>query len=104
MPFALHSVVSHCGHPRERQHAQAEPHVTSVIPAGATASYPSSGVFDPDAVIALTDAYAHACAALGLADRSDPLTEIIAKKVIERAQAGELDAVRLCEAVLEELR
>jgi len=70
------------------------------------ASYPisSSGLFDPDAVIALTDAYAHACAALGLADRSDPLTEIIAKKVIERARAGELDAVRLCEAVLEELR
>jgi hypothetical protein len=67
-------------------------------------SYPSSGVFDPDAVIALTGAYAHACAALGLADRSDALTEIIAKKIIERAQAGELDAVRLCEAVLEELR
>jgi hypothetical protein len=30
--------------------------------------------------------------------------ELIAKKVIERARAGELDAVRLCEAVLEELR
>ena len=44
------------------------------------------------------------CAALGLADRSDPLTEIIAKKIIERAQTGELDAVRLCEDVLDELR
>jgi hypothetical protein len=69
-------------------------------------SYPisSSSLFDPDAVVALTDAYEHACAALGLADRLDPLTEMIAKKVIERAQAGELDAVRLCEVVLEELR
>ena len=70
------------------------------------ASHPisSNGLFDPGVVIALTDAYKHACAALGLADRLDPLTEIIAKKIIERAQAGELDAIRLCEAVLEELR
>jgi hypothetical protein len=66
-------------------------------------SYPSSGVFDPDDVIALTGAYKHACAALGLANRLDPLTEIIAKMIIERARRGELDAVRLCEAVLEEL-
>jgi hypothetical protein len=28
---------------------------------------------------------------------------MIAKNIIERAQAEELDAVRLCEAVLEEL-
>jgi hypothetical protein len=48
--------------------------------------------------------YEHACAVLGLADRLDPLTEMIAKKIIERAKDGELDAIRLCEAVLEELR
>jgi hypothetical protein len=63
-----------------------------------------SGAFDPDAVRALTTAYEHACAALDLLDRTDPLTEIIAKKIIERAKRGELDAIRLCEAVLEELR
>jgi hypothetical protein len=68
------------------------------------ASYPSSGVFDPDAVSALADAYAHACAALAVADRTDPLTESIAKIIIERAKRGELDPVRLCEGVLEELR
>jgi hypothetical protein len=70
------------------------------------ASYPmsSGSVFDPDAVGALTDAFKHACAALDLADRLDPLTEIIAKMIIERARCGELDPVRLCEAVLEELR
>jgi hypothetical protein len=70
------------------------------------ASYPvsSSGVFNPDAVVALADAYEHACAALGRADRLDPLTETIAKMIIERAKRGELDPVRLCEAVLEELR
>jgi hypothetical protein len=59
---------------------------------------------NPDAVKALTTAYEHACAALDLADRTDPLKDIIAQKIIERAKRGELDAVRLCEAVLEELR
>jgi hypothetical protein len=59
----------------------------------------------PLAARAQQDAYEHACAALGPADRLDhPLTEMIAKNIIERAQAGELDAVRLCEAVLGELR
>ena len=69
-------------------------------------SYPMSrsGVFDPDAVSALADAYEHACAALGLVDYSDPLNETIAKMIIERAKRGELDPVRLCETVLEELR
>ena len=37
-------------------------------------------------------------------NRTDPLTEIIAKMIIERAKAGELDPVRLCESVLDELR
>ena len=44
------------------------------------------------------------CAALGVADCLDPLTETIAKIIIERAKRGELDPVRLCEVVLEELR
>jgi hypothetical protein len=64
----------------------------------------SSGAFDPDAVKAMTVAYERACSALDLMDRADPLKEIIAKKIIERAQRGELDAVRLCEAVLKEVR
>ena len=64
----------------------------------------SSGAFDPDALKAMTAAYEGACTALDLVDRSDPLTEIIAQKIIERAKEGELDPVRLCEAVLEGLR
>ena len=67
-------------------------------------SYPSSGVFDPDGVKALTDAYGRVCAVLGLGGRTGPLTDAIAKIIIERAKRGELDPVRLCEAVLEELR
>ena len=57
----------------------------------------------PLAARAQQDTCKHACAVLGLADRLDRLTEMIAKNIIERAKAGELDAVRLCEAVLEEL-
>jgi len=64
----------------------------------------SSGAFDPETVKAMTAAYECACVALNLVDRNDPLTEIIAEKIIMRARRGELDAVRLCEAVLEELR
>ncbi len=60
--------------------------------------------FDPDTVKALMNAYEQACAALALVDRTDPLTEIVAKKVIEYAKSGERDAARLCEAVLKELQ
>jgi len=64
----------------------------------------SSGAFDPDAVKAMTAAYEAACTALALADRTDALTHTIAKMIIERAKRGELDPVRLCEAVLDDLR
>ena len=64
----------------------------------------SAGAFDPNAVKAMTTAYEQALVALKLVDRTDPITEIIAKKIIERAKRGELDAVRLCAAVLEDLR
>jgi len=38
---------------------------------------------------------------LGLVDRQDPLTEMVAKKVIELAQAGERDPARLKQLTLE---
>jgi hypothetical protein len=63
----------------------------------------SGGAFDPAAITAMTATYERVCMALEIADREDPLTEIIAKKIIERAKAGELDVVRLCEAALSEL-
>jgi hypothetical protein len=71
---------------------------------GAAATLPLGAPASCRAVFALTNACEHACATLGHADRTDPPTEIIAKMIIERARAGELDAVRLCEAVLDELR
>ena len=62
------------------------------------------GAFDPTAVSAMTTAYEQACAALNLIDRSDPVCELIAKRIIEYGRRGQLDPVRLCNAVLEELR
>ena len=62
------------------------------------------GAFDPVAVQALTSAFEQACAALSLNDCADPLTEIVAKKIIELARRGERDAIRLCDIVLSELQ
>jgi hypothetical protein len=56
-----------------------------------------NGVFGPDDVKVLTTAYEEALRTLRLKDRSDPATEMIAKKIIELAQRGERDPVRLRE-------
>jgi hypothetical protein len=60
--------------------------------------------FDPAAVTALRNAYEGVCAALQLADRTDPLTEVVAKRIIEHARRGERDPIRLREAVLRDLQ
>jgi hypothetical protein len=61
-----------------------------------------NAAFDPAAITALRDAYEGACAALQLADRTDPLTEVVAKRIIEHARRGERDPVRLRDTVLKE--
>jgi hypothetical protein len=63
-----------------------------------------SAAFDPAAVTALTNAYEEACAILRLIDRTDPLAEVVAKKIIEHARRGERDPKRLREGVLKELK
>jgi hypothetical protein len=63
-----------------------------------------NAAFDPAAVTALTNAYEAACASLRLIDRTDPLAEIVAKKIIEHARRGERDPNRLREAVLKEVK
>jgi hypothetical protein len=59
--------------------------------------------FGPDHIQAMSDAYERALALLGLKDRSDPLTEIVAKKIIEMAQTGERNVQRLSEEAIEKL-
>ena len=45
-------------------------------------------------------AFENACKILKLVDRSDPLTELVAVKIIELAASGERDPDRLCAGVL----
>lgn len=56
--------------------------------------------FDPETLCAMGTAFEMACRSLGLSDASDPMSNLIAAKIIERASAGEHDAVRLHEAVM----
>jgi len=60
--------------------------------------------FEPEAIAAMTRAYTDVCRTLGLSDRDRPQANAVAKKVIEFAQRGERDPVRLREHVLQALR
>jgi hypothetical protein len=52
--------------------------------------------FDPEQVESLSAAFTKACHELGLVDRTDPLVEIVATKIISIAKNGERDPDRLC--------
>ena len=60
--------------------------------------------FDLETTRIVGVAYEMVRAALSLADRGDFVNEIIAKKVIELAKAGEANPDRLCEQALVYLR
>jgi hypothetical protein len=49
--------------------------------------------FNQDDIDRMIAAYEHCLETLGLADRSDPITERIARQIIEIAQTGERDPV-----------
>ena len=44
------------------------------------------------------------CGELGLAQRTDPLRDLVAKKLVQYAQSGERDVLRLKERVLFEFK
>lgn len=44
--------------------------------------------FDPEVVEAMGVAFSNTCDALGLTDRADPITALVAEKIIELAQRG----------------
>jgi hypothetical protein len=60
-------------------------------------------VFGPDEITVLTTAFEDTLRMLRLVDRADPATEIIARKIIELAQQGERDPVRLRERAIQSL-
>jgi hypothetical protein len=53
------------------------------------------GVFAPDEVAMLGKVFEDVLRALGLVDRKDPMTEMVAKKLVELASAGMRDPDRL---------
>ena len=62
-----------------------------------------NSAFGPEEIKVLTTAYEDTLRTLRLADRADPATEIIAKKIIEFAQRGERDPLQLRERAIESL-
>jgi hypothetical protein len=60
--------------------------------------------FEPEALTIMTSAYADVCRTLGVGDRDHGEANVVAKKVIEFAQRGERDPIRLREYVLQALR
>ena len=59
--------------------------------------------FGPDEIRVLTSAFDDALRKLGLADRADPVVEVVARKIIELAQQGERDPARLSERAIQAL-
>jgi hypothetical protein len=51
----------------------------------------------------MTAAYEAALEALRLVDRDDPVTELIAKKIIDIVRSGEHDPPRICARAIKEL-
>ena len=62
--------------------------------------YLREAVFDPKAIEAMTAAFEAVCDSFKLLNRDDPITEIVARKVIEVAGTGERDPERIRELVL----
>jgi hypothetical protein len=57
----------------------------------------TDGSFGPEDLKVMGDAFAAALSRLGLKDRSDPMVEIVARRVIRAAMAGERNRIRLTE-------
>ncbi len=60
--------------------------------------------FDPDEIAVMVTAFEDALRELGLVDREDPATTIVAKRIIELAKQGERDPARLCEGAVKRAR
>lgn len=59
--------------------------------------------FGPDDISRLTAAYQQTLSALRLKDRSDPLTQLVARRIIEIAQTGVRDPPQLAALALKDL-
>ena len=59
--------------------------------------------FGPEEIAPLVAAYEETLKKLGLVDRDDPLTEMVAKKIIEVGERGVRDPKQLSEIAIREL-
>ena len=64
----------------------------------------ASGSYGPDDIKAMTAAYESALVEIGMVDRDDPLTEMLAKSILTVTATGERDPEKLKERALHALR
>ena len=63
----------------------------------------ANGSFEPDVVESMTAAYEGALSDLGLNDRNDPITDLLANSIITVTSTGERDPTRIKERALHAL-
>jgi hypothetical protein len=63
----------------------------------------SENAFGPEEIVLLSTAYEGALRSLGLSNRTDPATEMVAKKIIQLAQQGIRDPDRLQQMAVQSL-
>jgi hypothetical protein len=63
----------------------------------------ANGSFGPDEIEAMTAAYEGALIDLGTINRDDPITELIAKSIVNVTATGERDPVRIKERAINAL-
>jgi hypothetical protein len=56
-----------------------------------TTRFPNETSFEPETIDAMGQAYEHLLHDLGLTDRNDPLTDIVAKEIVKVASRGTCD-------------
>ena len=66
--------------------------------------YLQGEAFDPDTVRVMGVAFESACKELGILDKHDAVTRIVARTVIDMAQRGFRDEESLTAAVMQEFR
>jgi hypothetical protein len=63
-----------------------------------------NSAFQPEMIEVMTGAFEDACDKLGLANRTDALRDLVARKIIEVAQTGERDRGRIAARTIEAIQ
>jgi hypothetical protein len=63
-----------------------------------------NAAFGPEDIERLSAAYEEALHLLQLSDRTDPITQIVAERIIEAAKTGVREPSQLCQLAIKDLR